>query len=186
MDGDNVRHYGNFLRYVDNFPADVTFYIGRSVESRDWNFAQWSWYARKPYWSIRFMMPRAVNGTATLTLGFASAQPAGEIEVRVNGKSVRKFGLKKSGAAGYRSGGQDSLYQVKYVDFPANLLRYGANEITLGHTRAVAFSAPAAQRQRSFGQVMYDAIRLEVGPAEDRQPAEGRVPAEGREPEANP
>src|SRR5207253_3222313 len=42
--GDNYRHYGNYLRYPREFPDDVTFVIGKSKESADWNFAQWSWY----------------------------------------------------------------------------------------------------------------------------------------------
>jgi rhamnogalacturonan endolyase len=39
--GDDVRHYDNFIRYAREFPQDVTFTIGESKESRDWNFAQW-------------------------------------------------------------------------------------------------------------------------------------------------
>jgi rhamnogalacturonan endolyase len=162
-DGDNIRHYGNFLRYPDNFPDDVNFVVGKSKESQDWNFAQWSWYAKKPVWMVQFDCPRQPTGKATLTLGFASAQVAGELRVAVNDHEVARLDLPKSGAAGYRSGGQDSTYTVRYVTFDASLLKPGQNQITLGHTRAVPFSAPP-ERRRVFGQVMYDAIRLEVQP----------------------
>ena len=32
----------------------MTFTVGKSRESEDWNFAQWGWYVKKPYWSILF------------------------------------------------------------------------------------------------------------------------------------
>ena len=46
-----------------------------------------------------------------------------------------------------------------YITFDAALLKKGANEITLGHAEAT----PAAEWKHGVpGQVMYDAIRLEV------------------------
>jgi rhamnogalacturonan endolyase len=164
--GDNYRHYDNFLRYAKEFPEDVTFVIGKSKESEDWNFAQWNLYNKNPYWTIKFDLPEQQRGKATLTLGFASAiPPAGNrtnLLVRVNGQEVAVVHLAKSGMAGYRSGSSDSVYNVVYVTFDAGLLRKGDNEITLGHAEARPFPA---ERPRSIpGEVMYDAIRLEVDP----------------------
>jgi rhamnogalacturonan endolyase len=48
-DGDNVRHYDNFIRYVTTFPNDVVFTIGKSNPATDWNFAQWGWYMNRPH-----------------------------------------------------------------------------------------------------------------------------------------
>jgi rhamnogalacturonan endolyase len=163
--GDNYRHYGNFLRYPQEFPDDVTFVIGKSKEADDWNFAQWSWFSKKPAWTIQFDLPEAQKGKATLTLGFASVHPPRgnrtALQVKVNGKEVEVVRLAKSGTAGYRSGGQDSTYNLVYVAFDAALLRRGANEITLGHAEAVPFP-PEKDRRGGPGQVMYDALRLEV------------------------
>jgi rhamnogalacturonan endolyase len=161
--GDDVRHYGNFLRYPTDFPDDVTFTIGKSHENTDWNFAQWTWYSKKPYWSILFDLPRPEAGKATLTIGLASAQTTG-LAIKVNGKQVAEVKPPKSGPAGYRSGGQDSHYQVEYVEFDGSLLHAGANQITLGLRHAMPFSAPIEQRGKFFGEVMYDAIRLEMQP----------------------
>jgi rhamnogalacturonan endolyase len=61
--------------------------------------------------------------------------------------------------AGYRSGSQDSVYSVVYVTFDAALLKQGTNRITLGHAEAELYSA---DRRGVPGEVMYDAIRLEV------------------------
>ncbi len=169
FDGNNVRHYSNFLRYVRNFPNDVTYTIGSSTPAKDWNFAQWGWYCKKPYWTIKFNLPRQQHGTATLTLGFcATLIPHGGLAVGVNGRRVVVLHLKKSGAAVYRSGGQDSLHQVRLVRFPANLLKSGLNRLTLGFTNPIKIpaSATAQRRFRAFrvGAVMYDALELAVKP----------------------
>lgn len=164
--GDDVRHWANFLRYPKDFPDDVTFVIGKSRERADWNFAQWTWYCRKPYWTIRFDLPRAQRGQATLTLGIAASNPVRgshtNLQVKVNGQEVSVVHLGKSGAAAYRSGGQDSAYAVQYSTFDAGLLKMGANEITLGDLDAKPFPSEDEQRRGAVGAVMYDAIRLEV------------------------
>jgi rhamnogalacturonan endolyase len=167
-DGDDIRHWANYMRYPKEFPHDVTFVIGKSHAETDWNFAQWTWYSQKPYWTIEFDLPRPISGTATLTLGFASSQPVRgpvtNLQVKINGQEVAIIHLPKSGTAGYRSGGQDSAYRVRYVTFDASRLKAGLNEITLGHQEAQPFPSPAEQMQGRVGQVMYDAIRLEVTP----------------------
>lgn len=163
--GDNYRHYDNFLRYPKEFPDDVTFVIGKSKEAADWNFAQWSIYSKRPYWTIRFDLPDAVKGKATLTIGFVSAHPPRgprtNLRVKVNGEEVDVIHLPKTGTSGYRSGGGDSPYHVATITFDAGRLKKGANEITLGHAEAV----PATEHKRGVpGQVMYDALRLELEP----------------------
>ncbi len=167
FDGNNVRHYRNFVRYLKNFPDDVTYTIGRSTPARDWNFAQWGWYSKKPYWTIKFNMPKQQHGQATLTFGFCAAlMSRGGLAVTLNGKRIAVLHLTRSGAAVYRSGGQDSKYQVRYVKFNANRLQAGLNRITLGFTRAFKAPATYAQQMRyhptPVGAVIYDAIRLQV------------------------
>ncbi|HVS35817.1 MAG TPA: polysaccharide lyase family protein [Gemmataceae bacterium] len=163
--GDDFCHYDNFLRYTKAFPDDVTFVVGKSKEAEDWGFAQWSIYSKKPVWTIQFDLPEAQKGKATLTIGFTSANPPNgrttNLRVTVNGKDVDVIHLPKTGTAGYRSGSSDSPYHVVYVQFDAGLLTKGGNEITLGHIEAT----PAAERKGGVpGEVMYDAIRLEVDP----------------------
>jgi len=164
-DGDNPRNYDTFKHYFREFPDDVTFTIGRSAERDDWYYAQWSWFNKKPYWTIRFDLDQAQSGKATLTLGVASVQPAGELIVKVNGTPVASLAFKKSGAAAYRSGSQDSTYNLREIEFDAALLVAGSNEITLGWSRAEPFPGTPeelAKRKRPAGGIMYDAIRLEI------------------------
>lgn len=163
--GGNARDFEMFKRYPKEFPEDVTFTIGESDAARDWNYAQWSLYSKKPVWAIRFGTDGAQAGTATLTLAFASAQPARgretNLEVKVNGTLVDTVHLPKTGTAGYRGSAQDSPWNVRVLHFDAALLRPERNEITLGHAEARPF--PGGGNVRGpVGQVMYDAIRLEV------------------------
>ncbi len=172
-----MRHYANYMTYPQAFPNDVTFVIGKSHEATDWNYAQWTWYCKKPYWSIDFTLPSQLTGTATMTVGIAASNPLNghstNTVIKVNGHEVQDLHLIKSGAAAYRSGGSDSQYQLKYVTFDASLLKPGDNEITLGDRKATPYPAiPAEAEGRTaydgmsvgtVGAVMYDAIRLEVG-----------------------
>lgn len=169
-DGKNARHFANYLRYAVNFPDDVTFTIGKSHEKTDWNYAQWTWYAKRPHWTIRFDLPAPRTGKATLTLGIAASNPlkggSSNLRIGVNGQEVSVLHLTKSGPAAYRSGSQDSLYRVEYVTFDAALLKAGINEITLGYTDAQPLPSLEEQQAGRVGAVMYDALRLEVDPSE--------------------
>jgi rhamnogalacturonan endolyase len=164
--GDNARQFEMFRRYPSDFPDDVTFTIGRSDPAKDWNYAQWIWYAKKPVWTIRFDVETPPAGEAMLTLGFASAQPLSgartNLQVRVNGSLIDTVALAKTGTAGYRGSMQDSEYHVRVLRFDASRLHTGTNEITLGHANALPFPPAGAAIGSRVGQVMYDAIRLEL------------------------
>jgi rhamnogalacturonan endolyase len=162
--GDDVRHYDNFKRYLRDFPNDVTFTIGASTESQDWNFAQWAWYTKQPYWSVLFDAKEAMKGKATLTIGLAASDEK-ELTLSLNGKELKKLNLQVSGAAVYRSGGQDSLRQVFYVPFDAALIHAGRNELRLELPGTIPAAGNEAKRAVDVRAVMYDALRLEVDPA---------------------
>jgi rhamnogalacturonan endolyase len=159
--GDNARQFEMFKRYGGDFPEDVTYTIGKSDPAKDWNYAQWALYAKTPWWTVRFDINEASPGDAILTIGFASAQPARaaltRLQVKVSGTLVETIGLPKTGTAGYRGSMQDSQYNLCVVRFDAGLLHAGTNEITLGHA-----DARQASGAGPVGQVMYDALRLEL------------------------
>ncbi len=176
--GDNARGYQMFARYPEQFPNDVDFTIGKNDPAKDWNYAQWSWYAKTPAWHLRFDS-KAQTGKATLTIGIASAQPAKgkltHVAVALNGQEIGKIELPKTGTAGYRGGNQDSPYNVVTLTFDASLLKAGANDLTFQHAEAQPFPPAStyapdpnaaddddAPGTKGPGQVMYDAIRLEV------------------------
>ncbi len=163
--GDNARDFEMFKRYPKDFPEDVTYTIGMSDPARDWNYAQWALYVKKPVWTVRFEQRQAAEGTATLTIAFSSAQPqrgaVTNLQVKVNGELIDTIHLPKTGTAGYRGSAQDSPWNVRTLKFNAHMLRPGMNEITFGHADARPVPADG-NIAGPVGQVMYDAIRLEV------------------------
>jgi rhamnogalacturonan endolyase len=163
--GENAREFEMFRRYPKDFPADVTFTVGVSDPAKDWNYAQWALFVRNPVWTIRFPAAERVAGMATLTLAFASAQPqrgpGTNLAVKVNDNPIETIHLPKTGTAGYRGGAQDSPWNVRVLEFDAGLLHEGMNEITLGHADARQVP-PDGDIKGTVGQVMYDAIRLEL------------------------
>jgi rhamnogalacturonan endolyase len=101
--GSTSRDFETFKRYPKDFPDDVTFTVGASDPAKDWNYAQWALFVKKPVWTIRFKSDGRLVGTATLTLAFASAQPqqgaVTNLEVKVNGILVDTIRLPKTGIA---------------------------------------------------------------------------------------
>ncbi len=178
--GDDARNYQMFRRYPKQFPHDVDFVIGKSDPARDWNYAQWTVYAERPDWRIHFDLDRAQSGKATLTIGFASAQPEQgktltDLRVAVNGTEVAQIRLPKTGTAGYRGSAQDSPYNVRAIVFDAALLKAGENTVSLYHADGVPYArftlAGSDQRvpaNTTPGQVMYDALRLDVDTYADK------------------
>ncbi|SEL39952.1 rhamnogalacturonan endolyase [Roseateles sp. YR242] len=167
--GRDARDYQMVLRYAQQFPYDVDLTIGQGDPAQDWNYAHWSWYVAQPQWHLRFAA-KAQAGRAALTIGVASAQPAHgpltQVQVALNGHPLGRIELPKTGTAGYRGGTQDSPYHVLRFPFDAAWIKDGLNDLTLEHLDAERFPAlgDAAHPvlKRNPGQVMYDALRLEV------------------------
>lgn len=164
--GSGARLFEMYKRYPAQFPNDVDFSIGESREAQDWNYAQWTVFNRQPDWRIHFRVGHATAGRATLTIGFASAQPAPhhketDLRVTINGTEIAAIHLPKTGTAGYRGSVQDSPYHLRTISFDASLLKTGENLLSLRHADVIPFAEATTQP----GQVMYDALRLEVEPA---------------------
>ncbi len=160
---DDFRHFDNHVRYIKSFPNDVTFTIGRSKESEDWNFAQWAWYSKQPYWSVMFDSDKPMSGTGTLTLGFVAFDDYRGLQATLNGKAIGEpIHFAKTGMAAYRCGRQDSQYHVASVTFDASLIHAGTNELRLGLVGAIPYADNKDMLPNAVGEVMYDAVRMEV------------------------
>jgi rhamnogalacturonan endolyase len=155
--GDDYRKWGLWLEYPRDFPNDVEFTIGKSVESKDWNYSQMTREVDGKLvgtkWRINFDikdMPKDVQGDASLRIAFAAAKNANVI-VSLNGTEIGSSGRFGDDNAMVRAGihGQ---YVEKDFKFKASLLKKGTNTIVLnqwvGGTMMI--------------NVMYDCIRLEV------------------------
>lgn len=155
--GDDYRKWGLWLEYPKDFPDDVNFTIGRSVEAKDWNYSQMTREVSGKFegtkWRINFDikdMPEKPEGEAVLRIAFAAAKNA-DVVVTVNNVEIGSTGRFGDDNAMVRAGihGQ---YAEKDLRFKASLLKKGTNTIVLN--------------QRVGGtmmiNVMYDCIRMEV------------------------
>jgi rhamnogalacturonan endolyase len=176
--GDHYWQWGLYFKYVDEFPNDVNFVIGKSNPRTDWNYVQPPRISRRSstpaigeedeveeaqarraapgdgvessVWSIRFDMESPPSGRATLRLAFCGTHQGTRVEVFVNGKSVGDTGTLPSTSAMQRDGIR-AFWIEKPVGFDAALLKQGENVIQL------------KSHANSWSQgVMYDCVRLEL------------------------
>lgn len=137
---DRPRQYG----LNQQVPADLTYTIGKSVESKDWYYAQ----AKPGNWNIAFNLQKAYGGEGVLTLGIAGQTSGPTLHVAVNGKSVGEYTGGNSSAL-YRSAILGSSYhETKIFRFPASELHAGDNTLTLN--------------LGNRGGINYDVIKLEI------------------------
>ena len=104
-------------------------------------------------WTIRFELPEAVQGQATLRLAFCGTHQGSEVKVSVNGQAAGDTSTLPSTSTMQRDGIR-AYWIEKLVRFDAGLLRRGTNTIEL-HSRGDSWSQG----------VMYDCVRLELAEA---------------------
>jgi rhamnogalacturonan endolyase len=180
--GHNERTFNNATNYAKDFHNDVTFTVGTSKESEDWNYAQFGIYVKQPYWALRFTLSDQppTGATAKLTIAVAAFQPTtldkntppsqippagtGTLALKINGHDLPPARFEKSGMSFYRAGGQDSLRQIATIEFPASLLKPGQNERQLAIPGARQVKPGEEIMPNLAGGAMYDCIRLELVP----------------------
>lgn len=173
--GDNFRQWGLWLEYPLDFPNGVDFYIGKSKEQTDWNYAHpvnatpgEPEHVKVPYdkslavWKIRFDLDEPLEGRGTLTFGIASSRN-GSLHVELNGTVLADLetlpgpqtdsAMPRSSVHGY--------YRELKVTFDAALLQKGENVIRLRHSKNI-FDEQGRRTGDLYASIMYDAIRLEV------------------------
>ena len=183
--GDDYWHWGLYFDYPKEFPEDVNFLVGESDWRRDWNYVQPPRFVSRNVpvvgedeqqfedasaalartsggevqstkWTIRFQMPGAAAGRATLRLAFCGTHQGCNVEVFVNGRSVGETGTLPSTSAMQRDGIR-AYWLEKDITFDASLLAPGANVIQL------------LSHAHGWSQgVMYDCLRLELDEAARR------------------
>jgi rhamnogalacturonan endolyase len=153
--GDDYRLWGLWQDYPQDFPNGVNFFIGKSHERTDWNYAQVNvlkdgkWEGTT--WDVRFDLSAAPKGTAILRIALAATHNA-YLQITVNGKEVDAYRTPSDNAM--IRAGIHGQYSEQDTFFDAGLLHAGENVISLGQKEG-----KNAQRC-----VMYDALRLEIDP----------------------
>jgi rhamnogalacturonan endolyase len=104
---------------------------------------------RATTWKIKFTLPQAEHGLATLRVALAGADGTGGLQVGVNGKDVGTIQTIGTNALRYNT--DKGIWRQYTQPFDASLLKAGENEMTL--------TVPAGDLTSG---VVYDYLRLEL------------------------
>ena len=144
--GHDFRQVYLHKRYAEEFPEHVRFVIGKSEESRDWNYHQ----PGATTWKVVFDLGTAPSQGAVLTVAMAGSgyRPATSIDVALNGQPLGTLALEPGDSALWRLGIYDA-YQVRSLDIRPDSVKAGENvlALTIPHPKAWA---------------MYDFVRMET------------------------
>ena len=161
--GDHYWAWGLYNLYPKEFPNGVNYVIGKSVPSKDWDYAQppvkdaaGKWHGTT--WKITFTMAAVHPGKATLRLALCGTHNS-QIDVTVNGHPIGGTGPLPSSGVMHRDGIRGLELECD-LPFNTNLLVPGDNVIALT-THA---------RDWPDG-VLYDYLRLEIKDSPQPSPA---------------
>lgn len=161
--GTNYWYPYLWTTYTNDFPNPLTYNVGTSNWTNDWNYAQPGYLTGTNTWSqwkwrINFTLTNLpTTGSATMNFGIASIY-YGAVDVYVNDESTMLGELAVTIAGGGAGGnalireGIHAKYGTGQMTVPLTSLRVGTNTITLVQ-RSV---------NGGFNHVMYDYVNLEL------------------------
>lgn len=161
--GDDYAVPGWWLDFANEFPNPMTYTVGVSHWTNDWNYVQGAYFTpgatNNMVWNIQFNLPSVpLSGNATLNTVWAGAAYAA-IQVFVNdpnrtGPVFRDFYPSVPAGANtlIRQGIHDK-YGIDHTVIPVSKLVAGTNTITLVQRRATTDTS---------SYVMYDYLDLEL------------------------
>ena len=181
--GDDYAIPGLWLGFSSEFPNPMTYTIGVSNPTNDWNYLQGAYFtngvANNMIWNIQFNLTNLpASGNLTLNTVWAGTYSAA-IQVFVNNPSLstvfRDFYPNVPFPSGVtadslvRQGIHDK-YGIDHTPIPVNNFVLGTNTITLVQRRAVT---------ATVSYVLYDYVSLEL-PTPIAPPGLSAAPGDGR------
>lgn len=162
--GDDYAIPGLWLGFANEFPNPMTYTVGTSSPTNDWNYAQAAYFVNgvpnNMVWHVKFNLTNVpASGNFTLHTAWAGSAYAA-IQVFVNdpnmtGAVFRDFYPSvPAGANSLIRNGIHDKYGIDRTVIPASRFVNGQNTITLVQRRAVATTSSYA---------MYDFLSLEYG-----------------------
>ncbi len=152
--GDIFRDFGTWLLYPTDFPSNISYTIGQSDYTTNWNYFHPARdggngiYLVCP-WMINFNMDSIPAGLATLRIGLAGNR-SGRLQVNLGRYLIGTTSGLIEGAGSPRAGSR-GYYQEVAFPFSTGLLKKGANSFTFQQTVLSKWSF-----------LEYDYIRLEL------------------------
>jgi hypothetical protein len=151
----------NYSAYLDSFPTDCQFVVGKSDPAKDWNYIhpgladQWA-DSMEHRWEISFNVDaQPSRGQALLTLDLIGAHEAVPpiLSIELNNKEIGAIETEPGTGSEY-STVEEQPGQVKTLAFPASLLKQGKNTIAINNNGD------------GMSWVVYDALSLTLYPGE--------------------
>ena len=132
--------------------ADITYTIGASTESTDWDYAQ---VGNNGTWQVVFRKTKTYTGSMLLTTSIAGAANKPKMNVQVNSRTAQGWSFGHDGSI-TRSATQSGAHQVQSYCFPAEWLH------ELGTNDTIRFTLSGLSNN-AIGGIMWDCIKLENG-----------------------
>lgn len=143
--GGETRNY----KWSTRTPANLTFTIGKDVESQDWYYAQ----VQPGQWNIQFYLDSPLHSTAYLTVALAGASKRDMTQkeepyfsIFINGVLIKEMTMINDSSI-YRSATRSGRYRKAVIPIDAAILQPGKNIISFCNENCM---------------VMYDTVLLEI------------------------
>ena len=130
---------------------DITYIIGSSTESEDWDYAQ---VGNDSSWQVVFNKEHTYTGTMLLTASIAGVANKPKLNIYINGRQAQGWSFGHDGSI-TRSATMSGAHQVQSYCFPAGWL----HEVGTPDTIRFALSGLGT----AIGGIMWDCIKLENG-----------------------
>lgn len=153
--GDQFWHWGNYLKFQQDFPAGVNYRVGQSDWKKDWHICQPLDLSEdgkvlgSSTWNVSFPLEAVPVGGARLRLSFCGSRSGVSLAILLNGEPIGDTGPLPENGAMHRDSHR-GLWFERSFDIPAARLKSGENLLQL------------RLKGNAWHQgVLYDYLRLE-------------------------
>lgn len=156
--GDRYWHWGNYLKFKEDFPKGVNYLVGESDWSKDWNICQPLDLSPDcevlgdSAWTVRFPMGAIPAGGTCLRISFCGSREGSSLALLLNGREIGNTGPLPENGAMHRDSHRGMWFERSFRIAPENL-KTGGNVLQFklhGHVWHQG--------------VLYDYLRMEAIP----------------------
>ena len=130
--GDRYWHWGNYLKFKEDFPNGVNYVVGKSDWKKDWHICQPLNLSADcevlgdSVWTVRFPMETIPAGGSRLRISFCGSREGSSLALILNGREVGNTGLLPENGTMHRDSHRGMWFERSFT-FPAAALKTGEN-----------------------------------------------------------